>query len=134
MSDPYYPLAWVVYLGSVLTLFGMTWYFTRSFRPVLLRKMLRVTVLALVFTPAVVNADTGALAPAWLAFLFTAANHGLADARPTWVPLAAALAMANAVVIAAHIAGWPGASTGRPRRGRDGTEEHQPSANNTVDR
>jgi hypothetical protein len=57
------------YLGAVLALVGVWWYWTRKL-PVVARNLIRVLPAAIALVPWTVEAGHGRLAPAWLVVIF----------------------------------------------------------------
>lgn len=69
MSTSSYLVAWLWYLGAVVVLIGVWWYWTRKL-PTFTRNLTRVLPVAWALTPWTVTLDHERLAPAWLVAIF----------------------------------------------------------------
>ena len=83
-----YAIAGVVYIVAALGLAGIYWRFFEGFLPPVPGALLRVLLLAVLFTPwMIAGADSYQPAPACIAVLFGVLSHSPYDAFRALVPI-----------------------------------------------
>lgn len=103
MSTSSYLVAWLWYLGAVLVLVGVWWYWTRKL-PALARNLARALPAAWALMPWTVQLDHSRLAPAWLVAIF---EGFLRDQGSGWrAGIAVLLATVLAVLLTVLVWWW----------------------------
>ena len=99
-------LAWLAYIGGSVLLLALCWWTTASWRPALLARLIRVSLMIVLFVPAYADAERSYMAPAWVVTFFVAASEGIEAAQPVYWPLVTAFALATAVLLAGALVQW----------------------------
>lgn len=95
--------AWLIYIAACIGLMLLVWYASKDWRPVLVWRVLRVWIAAILLVPGVGQGEEPYLAPAWImaGFGLGTGDTDLASAGTT--PLLAGLVLSLLVIIAGFI-------------------------------
>ena len=98
-----YVIGWAVYLVAALGLVGIYWRFFEGFFQRELGALLRVLLIAILFTPWIVTGATSYVpAPACVAVLFAVLSHSSYDAFKALIPILAVSLVGILILLFVH--------------------------------
>ncbi|HSG88891.1 MAG TPA: hypothetical protein VLA56_06755 [Pseudomonadales bacterium] len=95
-----YTWGWAICLAATLVVIACGWWFTRKWKPLLLRDLVRIFAIVTLLVPVTAGPSEGFFAPAYIVLIFEAFLQAEGDPADALAALSLAWALGLVVLIA----------------------------------